>query len=129
MFYRAAPHPKAPRLAPDADGFIWMPDEGFQNAVAQEAPADQTAIMAAVQRPIAVKCIAEPSPAPAWKVRPSWFLVAERDRMIDPDTQRFMADRMRATIHPHAVDHTPMWSAPDVVVDVIADAARLALSR
>lgn len=57
MFYRAAPHPSAPRLEPDANGFIWMPEEGFRSAVAHEASADQTAILAAVQRPIAASCI------------------------------------------------------------------------
>ncbi len=86
MFYRAEPHPSAPRLAPDARGFIWMPEEGFRRAVAHEASTDQAAILAAVQRPIAVTCIQEQSPAPAWKTTPSWFLVAERDRMINPDT-------------------------------------------
>jgi pimeloyl-ACP methyl ester carboxylesterase len=129
MFYRADPHPNAPRLAPDARGFIWMPEDGFRRAVAHDASPDQTTILAAVQRPIAAKCIEEPSPAPAWKTKPSWFLVAERDRMINPDTQRFMAGRMRATLRPHSVDHSPMWSAPHIVVDVIVDAAGEVLSR
>ena len=129
MFYRTAPHPSAPRLVPDADGFIWMPEEGFRGAVAHEASADQAAILAAVQRPIAVSCIQERSPAPAWKTTPAWFLVAERDRMINPETQRFMADRMRASLRPYAVDHSPMWSAPDIVVAVIADAAAEVLSQ
>src|SRR5262249_34976846 len=50
VFYRDEPHSLAPRLAPDADGFIWMPDEGFRNAFAQNAPSDQIAVAAAVQR-------------------------------------------------------------------------------
>jgi pimeloyl-ACP methyl ester carboxylesterase len=128
LFYRGDPHPSAPRLAPDAHGFIWMSEEGFRRAVAHEASTDQATILAAVQRPIAVKCIEEPSPAPAWKTKPSWFLVAERDRMINPETQRFMAGRMRATLRPHSVDHSPMWSAPHIVIDVIIDAAGEALS-
>ncbi len=129
MFYRADPHPNAPRLAPDAQGFIWMTEEGFRRAVAHEASADQVTVMAAVQRPIAVKCIEERCPAPAWKTKPSWFLVAERDRMINPETQRFMAARMGANLRPHSVDHTPMWSAPHIVVDVIFNAAVEELSR
>src|SRR6202008_672412 len=56
-FYRLAPHPKAPKLTPDAYGLIWMPEEGFGCAVAHKASPDQIAIMAAVQRPIAVQCI------------------------------------------------------------------------
>src|SRR5271156_4230677 len=53
VFYRTAPHPDAPQLAPDANGLIWMPEEGFGRAVAHEASPDQLAIMAAVQQPIA----------------------------------------------------------------------------
>jgi pimeloyl-ACP methyl ester carboxylesterase len=124
VFYRIAPHPKAPRLAPDAYGLIWMPEEGFGCAVAHKASPDQVAIMAAVQRPIAVKCIQEKAPAPAWKTAPSWYLVAEEDRMINPETQRFMAGRMHATIRSHSVDHTPMYTAPELVVDVILQAAQ-----
>src|ERR1700761_9212455 len=52
VFYRTAPHPEAPQLAPDAHGVIWMPDEGFAHAVAHKASPEQLAIMAAVQRPI-----------------------------------------------------------------------------
>ena len=59
VFYRTGPHPKAPKLTPDANGLIWMPDEGFGCAVAHKASPDQIAIMAAVQRPIAVQCIQE----------------------------------------------------------------------
>jgi pimeloyl-ACP methyl ester carboxylesterase len=123
VFYRTAPHPKAPQLAPDAHGLIWMPEEGFGCAVAHKASPDQLAIMAAVQRPIAVQCIQEKAPAPAWKKTPSWYLIAEEDRMIIPESQRFMATRMEATIRSHRVDHTPMYTAPELVVDLILEAA------
>lgn len=122
VFYRATPHPKAPKLAPDAHGLIWMPEEGFGQAVAHNASPDQTAIMAAVQRPIAVNCIQEKAPTPAWRATPSWYLIAQEDRMIPAETQRFMAERMGATIRSHAVDHTPMYTAPDLVIDVILEA-------
>jgi pimeloyl-ACP methyl ester carboxylesterase len=127
VFYRGAPHPEAPKLEPDANGWIWMPDEGFGHAVAHKASPDQLAIMAAVQRPIALDCIQEKAPAPAWRAKQSWFLIAEEDRMISPETQRFMADRMGATIRSHAVDHTPMYTAPNLVVNVVLEAARQAI--
>jgi pimeloyl-ACP methyl ester carboxylesterase len=79
--------------------------------------------MAAVQRPIAVQCIQEKAPAPAWRKTPTWYFVAEEDRMIIPETQRFMATRMGATIRSHRVDHTPMYTVPELVVDVILEAA------
>ena len=101
-----------------------MPDDAFRRALAQNATADQARIAAAVQRPIAVACIQEPSPTPLWKSKPSWYLVAEEDRMINPKTQRFMAERMGAKIRSGHVDHTPMYSAPDLVVEVILEAGR-----
>ena len=128
VFYRAKPHPEAPHLEPDAHGLIWMPEGGFAHAVAHKAPPDQIAILDAVERPIAVKCTQEKAPAPAWKSRPSWFLLAEEDRMIAPETQRSMAERMGAKIHSHPVDHTPMWTAPDVVAGVILEAAKATLA-
>jgi pimeloyl-ACP methyl ester carboxylesterase len=129
VFYRGDPHPLAPQLAPDADGFIWMPEEGFNRAVSHKALPDEAVIMAAVQRPIALKCIQEKAPAPAWKTKPSWFLIAEEDRMINPQTQRFMADRMGAKIRSSAVDHSPMLTKPDLVVDVVLEAVRETVSQ
>jgi pimeloyl-ACP methyl ester carboxylesterase len=128
VFYRAQPHPEAPNLQPDAHGLIWMPEGGFARAVAHKASSDQTAILEAAQRPIAVKCIQEKAPVPTWKTKPSWFLVAEEDRMIAPETQCFMAQRMGARIRTHAVDHSPMHTAPDIVVGVILEAARETLT-
>jgi pimeloyl-ACP methyl ester carboxylesterase len=128
VFYRDETHPKAPQLAPDADGFIWMTDEGFDQAFAQNATVDQIALAKAVQRPIALKSIQEPAPAPAWKSKPTWYLVAEEDRMINPKTQHFMAERMKATVRSFAVDHTPLLTAPDKVVDIILEAAKATLS-
>jgi len=122
VFYRDERHPQAPQLAPDGDGLIWMPEEGFRDAFAQHATADELAVTAAVQRPIAVKCIQEPVPRPAWRSKPSWYLVAEEDRMINPKTQRFMAERMKAATRSLAVDHTPLLTAPENVVDIILEA-------
>ena len=123
VFYRAAPHPEAPHLQPDEHGVIWMPEDGFGRAVAHKALPNQLAVMAAVQRPIAVPCIQEKVPTPAWKTKPSWYLIAEEDRMILQETQQFMAKRMGSTIHSHNVDHTPMHTAPNLVVDTILAAA------
>jgi pimeloyl-ACP methyl ester carboxylesterase len=121
VFYRLEPHPKAPKLAPDGDGLIWLPEEAFAGAFAQNASADEQAVLAAVQRPISLNCIAVPVGRPLWKDIPSWFLLAE-DRMIVPETQRYMASRMKATIGAHAADHIPSVTAPMAVVDVIRDA-------
>lgn len=103
---------------------IWLPESAFATAFAQNASADDRAVLAAVQRPISLDCITVPVGAPLWKNVPSWFLVADDDRMIAPETQRYMAERMKAKMTAHAVDHTPGVSAPEVVVDIIRDAVR-----
>jgi pimeloyl-ACP methyl ester carboxylesterase len=126
VFYRTAPHPQAPMLSPDIHGVIWLPDSAFAEAFAQHASAGEQQWLAAVQRPIAAACIGVKVGPPLWKERPSWFLIAEQDRMIVPDTQRFMAERMKATVRSHPVDHTPIVTAPGVVVDIIRDAIRVA---
>jgi pimeloyl-ACP methyl ester carboxylesterase len=129
VFYREEPHPQAPHLQPDAHGLIWMPPEGFQNAFAQNASDDVKALTESVQRPIAVACIQEAAPKPAWRSKPSWFLIAEEDRMISPKTQHFMAERMGAKVRVHPVDHTPLLTAPEVVVGILLEAARETLTR
>jgi pimeloyl-ACP methyl ester carboxylesterase len=129
VFYRDIPHLEQPQLAPDSYGFIWMPDDGFRRAVAHKASLDQTKIATAVQRPIAVQCIQEPAPTPLWKTKPAWFLIAEEDRMINPKTQHFMAERMNARVQLHQVDHSPMYTEPDVVIAMILEAASETLSR
>jgi pimeloyl-ACP methyl ester carboxylesterase len=129
VFYREKPHPQAPALAPDTRGYIWMPESGFANAFAQNASPETHVILNAIQRPISVKCIQEKSPVPAWKSRPSWFLVAEQDRMIPVATQRFMAERMKATISAHPVDHTPSITAPEIVLGVLLRAANSVLKK
>ena len=124
VFYRLPPHAQAPKLAPDSNGLIWLPEGAFATAFAPNASADEQAVLAAVQRPIAINCITVPAGRPLWKDVPSWFLIAEDDRMIVPETQRFMAERMKARTKAHAADHTPSVTAPTVVVDIIRDAIR-----
>jgi pimeloyl-ACP methyl ester carboxylesterase len=124
VFYREPPHAQAPELSPDADGYIWMPATGFDRAFAQDATADMKAILAATQRPINVKCIQENAPRPLWKDRPSLFLVAENDRMIAAKTQHFESRRMGATVRAQSVDHSPMLTSPNSVVEVILEGVR-----
>ena len=124
VFYRNEAHPKAPKLAPDNHGLIWLPEDAFATAFAQNASAEEQAVLAAVQRPISPACITVPVGRPLWQDVPSWYLLAEQDRMIPAATQRFMAERMKARITVHAVDHTPSVTAPGPVVDLILEAVR-----
>ena len=124
VFYRNEPHPTAPKLGPDNHGLIWLPQEAFAAAFAQDASAQELAVLAAVQRPISPACISVPVGRPLWKDVPSWYLLAEQDHMIVAETQRFMAERMKARVSVHPVDHTPSVTAPGFVVDVIIQAVR-----
>ena len=129
VFYRATPHPQAPKLAPDSHGLIYLPDDAFAAAFAPNATAEERVVLAAVQRPISPACITVAAPRPLWKDRPAWFLIAEQDRMIVAETQRFMAARMKAEVRAHPVDHTPMVTAPAAVADIIHEAIAAVSAR
>lgn len=88
-----------------------MSAEGFANSVAPRATTDEIALLTAVQRPIALRCLDEAATKPAWREKPLWFLLAKQDRQIAPDTQRFMADRMKAQVEAQNVDHSPNLTA------------------
>jgi pimeloyl-ACP methyl ester carboxylesterase len=123
VFYRDKPDPKAPNLVPDRHGFLWMPTGAFGTAWCQNASREEAALLAATQRPIATACIQEKAPKPAWKAKPSWYLVAEEDRMINPATQLYLARRMGAQIQSEKVDHAALITAPEVVTKMILQAA------
>ncbi len=123
VFHRGEPHAQAPKLAPDSHGLIYLPRGAFAAAFAQNARADELAVLAASQRPISPACITVSVARPLWKDRPSWFLIAEEDRMIRVDNQRFMAARMKAKQRSVPADHMPMVTAPGAIVDIIQDAA------
>jgi len=129
VFGRAKPHPSAPALVPDAHGLLWLPDEAFAAAFAHEASPQEQDCLRAVQRPIAPACITVPVGRPLWKDRPSWFLIAEQDRMIPAETQRFMAKRMGATVSTHPVDHIPLVTAPQVVTDLLIEVVDIVTQR
>jgi len=122
VFYRTAPHPRAPKLAPDSHGLIYLPESAFAEAFAPNATTQQQSLLAAVQRPIHPACISTPLPRARWHELPTWFLIAEQDYMILPETQRFMALRMQARVRAHQVDHAPIVTAPTIVVDIIREA-------
>lgn len=122
VFTRTAPHPLAPKVEPDKNGLIYLPDTAFRFAIAQNATPAEQAVMAATQRPISPACITVPVSRPSWKDLPSWYLIAEQDRMIAGDNQRFMAERMKANIRSHAVDHAPNVTAPGIVLSLVLEA-------
>lgn len=122
LLHRDPPHPDTPGPMADSGGFLWLPLDAFAKAAAPYTSAEETLLMGLTQRPISAACLGELMGSPAWKKKRSWFLIAEKDRMISPVTQRFMAERMGARIQSLPVDHSPLASAPDTVVDLIMEA-------
>jgi pimeloyl-ACP methyl ester carboxylesterase len=120
--YRGTPHPLAPKIAPDSNGLVWLPNSAFASAFAPDASADERAVLAAVQRPISVACISARLPSPAWHELPSWYVLAQNDRMLIRENQQTMAERMGARIRPISSDHVPLITAPDTVVQTILEA-------
>lgn len=121
---RGEPHPLAPKLAPDAHGWIWLPRDAFAQAFSPDAEPQEQRVLYASQRPISPACITVPVQRPLWRDRPSWYLVAENDRMIARENQRFMAQRMNATVRSVAAGHTPSVTAAAAVVSLILEAVR-----
>jgi len=95
----------------------------FQEAFAVDLPIEQTAIMAATQRPISELAFSEPNGPPAWKSLPSWAVVATGDKAIGHDLVQSMAERSGATITEVEGSHVIMISQPGIVADVITTAA------
>jgi pimeloyl-ACP methyl ester carboxylesterase len=101
----------------------------FHDAFAADLPAEQTAVMAATQRPIAELAFPEPSGVPAWKTLPSWAVVTTGDKTVGSDVVRSMAERAGATITEVEGSHVIMISQPQVVTDVILTALAEAPQR
>ena len=122
-FTRAPPHPKAPRLAPDEHGLLWVTAGDFRQAVAQDVTSLEAELLEATQKPIAAACLGEKMGTPSWRRKRSCFLIAENDRMVAPETQRFLATRMGSSIATVVSDHAPLCSHADVIADLVGRAA------
>jgi pimeloyl-ACP methyl ester carboxylesterase len=104
-----------------ATEFTILPDK-IQEAFAADLSAEQNAIIASTQRPIAEVSFAEPTTAPAWKSLPSWAVIPSGDKAVGTDVVRFYAERAGSTITEVEGSHVIMVSQPQAVVDVILDA-------
>jgi pimeloyl-ACP methyl ester carboxylesterase len=116
------------RPVPRSDGTtdLYVAEESFHDIFCQDVSAPKAALMAATQRPATQEALVEPSgERPLWKDVPSWFLIGEKDHIIPPELQRFMADRARAqrTTAIEGASHALPVSRPDAVVHPILEAA------
>jgi len=95
----------------------------FPEAFAHDIDLPQARLMAAVQKPLAKKCFAAPVGVPAWKSKPSAFLISEDDRLVNPELQHFMAKRMGAAAQSVRSSHASLVSHPDAVAKLTVEMA------
>jgi pimeloyl-ACP methyl ester carboxylesterase len=115
--------PWAAALQVDSGGFARLPAEIVAKDFAQDVSPAEAKLIAATQGPVAVKCFDEAVKKAAWKSKPSWYVRSEKDHMIDPAAQEFMAKRMKASLTSLKTSHVPMVSRPKDVAAVILAAA------
>jgi pimeloyl-ACP methyl ester carboxylesterase len=100
-------------------GFLWIDPAAFPQNFIQDVEVAEARALAVTQKPIAPACFSVPSGFPLWKRVPSWYLVSQYDRAINPDAERFMARRMGATTREIASSHASPVSHPQEVFDFI----------
>jgi pimeloyl-ACP methyl ester carboxylesterase len=110
-------------LRVDSGGFATLSPETVRDFFAQDLTAAETQIMAVTQGPLAAKANDEKATETAWSVKPSWYIVAENDRIINPDLERAMAEKLNAKTTTLPTSHVAMLAKPKEVADVIIAAA------
>jgi pimeloyl-ACP methyl ester carboxylesterase len=118
-----------PPILPPVDGFLFLDREKFASSFAADLPADEAAFMADSQVPWSVDALNGTITEPAWRSRPSWYLIATDDRMIPPAGQRTMSGRIGATVAEAAGSHSIYVSQARATADVIEQAASRALAE
>ena len=122
----ADPPPGAPvpPILPPQDGFLFLDKDKFAASFAADVKPDLAAFMADSQVPWGVDALAGAITEPAWRTKPSWYLVATEDRMIPPDAQRLMSKRANATVVETAASHAVYVSQPEAVAALIETAVK-----
>ena len=121
------PDPLAGFLPPE-EGFIWYDKAKFHKGFCADIDASTADFMADSQIPLAASAFGYIHKEPAWRHKPSWYCVATQDHSIQPDTERFLARRMNAKVTEISGSHVIYQSHPEIVADVIEEAARNSLS-
>lgn len=125
IFARREPPSGAASIRPDKDGFLWLAQDSFRQSFSQDLSETEALVMAVTQKPISGRCFEDKSGPAAWRSKPSWYQVSSRDHMIPPETEQWMADRMktRKTITLDA-SHASLASHPKEVAALIEEAAK-----
>jgi pimeloyl-ACP methyl ester carboxylesterase len=118
-----APGAPVPPILPPVDGFLFLDRDKFAASFAGDLPAEDAAFLADAQVPWGLDALNGPITEPAWRAKPSWYLVATEDHMIPPPVQHQMAERAGSTVAEAAGSHAVYVSQPAAVADLIKQAA------
>ena len=113
----------APPILPPQDGFLFLDKKAFPASFAGDVDPEKAAFMADSQVPWGLGAVSEEISEPAWKTKPSWYLVVTEDRMIPPVAQRSMSKRAGATVREVGGSHAIYVSQPQAVAELIEEAA------
>lgn len=121
---QARPPAAFANIAPDSDGYLWIKPDAFRESFCQDLTADEALVMAVTQKAPLGSTFGDTVTAPAWKKKPNWYQISSADRMIAPENEKMMAERMRpqksVTLD---ASHASLASRPVEVSDLIEDAA------
>jgi pimeloyl-ACP methyl ester carboxylesterase len=122
--WRPAEAAAAGNIAPDSDGYVWIKQDKFQESFCQDLPADEALVMAVTQKAPVGSTFGDAISDPAWKKKPAWYQISTDDRMIHPDSERQMTERMqpRSIIELDA-SHASLASQPGPIAGLIDRAA------
>jgi pimeloyl-ACP methyl ester carboxylesterase len=123
LIKNSPPGAPAPPILPPQDGYLFLDRTKFRESFAADVSADAAAFMADSQVPWGLEALNGAVTEPAWKTKPSWYLVSTEDKMIPPDAQRAMSKRAGATVAEVKGSHSVYVSQPKAVADLIAKAA------
>jgi pimeloyl-ACP methyl ester carboxylesterase len=125
----SVPTPIGSELRPDKNGFLKLTPKGIAEDFAQDLSAKEIAVLTATQVPTSVAAMKGEVTVPAWKSKPSWYIIAANDRAISPDLEAAQAKRIGAATVTVPSSHVIMLAQPSRVADVICDAAEKATSK
>lgn len=124
LIQSAPPGAPMPPILPPQDGFLFLDRAKFAASFAGDVSKEKAQFMADSQVPWGVRALAGTITNPAWKVKPSWYLIVTEDKMIPPDAQRMMAKRAGATVAETKGSHAIYVSHPELVAGLIEQAAK-----
>jgi pimeloyl-ACP methyl ester carboxylesterase len=121
---KALSAPGVANLLPDSYGFLWIKQDKFHESFCQDLTEEEALVMAVTQKAPLVGTFGDKITSPAWKNKPSWYQISSSDRMLAPETEKMMSDRLGAKkVITLDASHASLASRPDEITELIDEAA------